>query len=109
MNRNKKSTGIKFLLGLAAGVAAGYWLNTNQGREWRSKVSEKMNTWGEELGTGLQQTISKSQDLAADAEKAIKDKVDTLSSKTKNLAEDLESSFQKGSNKAKKEIESKMS
>jgi hypothetical protein len=115
MNNEKRNNRLFAFLGFAAGAAAGWWLNTDQGRAWRKDTSDKINEWGQEvsekatLGADIVQetvkhTIDQGQSYVTQAGNVIKEKFDTFSHSAAETAADVEESFKKGMKKAKNHI-----
>lgn len=51
----------KFGLGLLAGAAAGYWLNTTEGKRFRQQTQNQLNEYGEQAGQYLAETAERAE------------------------------------------------
>lgn len=49
-NRSRTNKGLALGLGLLAGAAIGYYLNSNEGRKVRSNIAAEFNEYGEQIG-----------------------------------------------------------
>jgi uncharacterized membrane-anchored protein YhcB (DUF1043 family) len=105
-----------FILGTLAGVGLGFWLNSNQGREYRQQAAEKSRELGDQAVNYAQNTIDQTRTQAADAYDRGKHMVDKFTqdlkqeaSKTTTKAdkaiEDARKSFSDGMDKARRIIE----
>jgi len=114
MSNSKKNSGL-FWLGLVAGAAAGYWLNSDRGRRFQKDTADKAKEYGsqiketsqqqiEQLSSNVNQWIEQGQTYANDIQSVMKDKINTASSKAKTVVNDAETSFQKGARKAKEAV-----
>ncbi|MCB0643680.1 MAG: YtxH domain-containing protein [Phaeodactylibacter sp.] len=115
MENRKRNNALLLALGAAAGAAAGWWLNTDKGRRFRKDSAEKINRWGEEMSEkasekvadikdGVQQTLSKGQDLVSQAGDAIKSKINVFANSAADTVDEAEKKFQNGVQKAKNEM-----
>ena len=83
---NKKgNSNWKLFLGLAAGAAAGWWLNSNKGRQWRKSTSD----WAQEKGEVLnEQVTQKMEQVKEDLKKNVdqtKEYVQQIGEKTQKV------------------------
>ena len=115
---DRKGSGMKLLLGAAAGLAIGYWLNSDNGRTWRKKAANKTAELNENISKTASEQISKVRSkvhTAVDTSKEylgkITDKAMDLANKYGNYTEEVldetESAFERGAQNAKKKIHSK--
>ncbi len=118
MNNNKSNSNWKLILGLAAGAAAGWWLNSDKGRKWRRDTSEAMSETGTKLNEqarvqleaaqeSLEQTIDKSREYLDSMSQTVKSKIDEFKSTAKGKVEEVESAYEKGTRKAKAKLNKK--
>lgn len=59
---NQRSNAWKFWLGLAAGAAAGYYLNSDEGRAARRQAANKANEYGSQIQEQAQITYRQAAD-----------------------------------------------
>ncbi|MEN0047963.1 MAG: YtxH domain-containing protein [Bacteroidota bacterium] len=115
MSNQRRNKGL-FWLGLIAGAAAGYWLNSDRGRKFQQDTAEKAKEYGsqiketsqqqmEQLSNNVNKWIEQGQSYASDIQTVMKERINTASSKAKTVVNDAESSFQKGARKAKEAVE----
>jgi gas vesicle protein len=64
-NRSNRR-GLYFILGLAAGAAAGWYLNSDRGRKVRRESAEAIGEWSEKAAENAQQFVDKSKSYAED-------------------------------------------
>ena len=58
--------GLYFILGLAAGAAAGWYLNSDRGRKIRRESAETIGEWSEKAAENAQEFVEKSKSYAED-------------------------------------------
>ena len=120
MDNNKSNSNWKIILGLAAGAAAGWWLNSDKGRKWRKDTSEALSETGtkfneqariqlENAQASLEQTIEKSREYVDSMSNAVKGKIDEFRTTAKEKVEEVESAYEKGTRKAKAKLNRKAS
>ncbi len=63
---NNRSTW-KFWAGLFAGIAAGLYLNSNQGRRLRQESNKKLNTWSQDVSDRTRNELDQFSEKATDA------------------------------------------
>ncbi len=96
------------IFGALAGAAAGYWLNSNRGREVRTQVADasmeqvdKVKTYVTEEADSIKdhagQLIERSIELAKEA-------MNNVQAETNDVSSNMSDSFSKGVAKAKKAI-----
>ena len=102
---------LSFLVGAAAGMAAGFWLNSERGRDWRKEAVARAQSKGadlkakadeavEKFGERISETADKLRDKAAETVKDLKGKYrDKL--KRKNTSREA---FEAGSQRAKERL-----
>jgi gas vesicle protein len=113
-NKNQNSNW-KIFLGLAAGAAAGYWLNSNRGRQWRKKnaewvsettqnLEEQAKNQFENVKEGVSHIVENARDYASTVgEKAKSQLVDYLDTAEEKMDE-AESAVEKGAKIAKRKM-----
>lgn len=67
MREGKNRSAWKFWAGLFAGVAAGMYLNSRQGRRFRQESSEKINTWSRDVSDRARNELDQFSEKATDA------------------------------------------
>lgn len=107
MKENNRGRSIwRFWFGLAAGVAAGLYLNSNEGRKLRKDYNERLNNWGNdmserarnEFGTFSEkasEAIEKSKDYADETRNNLKVKVEKLSKAAEEAIDKTEENYEK--------------
>lgn len=114
MSNQRRNNGL-FWLGLVAGAAAGYWLNSDRGRKFQQDTADKAKEYGsqiketsqqqiEQLSSNVNQWIEQGQTYASDIQTVLKERINTASSKAKTAVNNVESSFQRGARKAKETV-----
>ncbi|MEM8527392.1 MAG: YtxH domain-containing protein [Bacteroidota bacterium] len=114
MSNQRRNNGL-FWLGLVAGAAAGYWLNSDKGRKFQQDTADRAKVYGsqikensqqqiEQLSSNVNKWIEQGQSYASDLQTVMKDKINTASAKAKTVVNNTESSFQKGARKAKEAV-----
>ncbi len=101
--RNKK--GLLFLAGIAAGVTAGYWLNSDKGRKWRKSRTEELNNFGSNVSERASESIDQMKENLSTVVDKAKEGIHTAAGKGKEVMEKVEKNFEKGADTAKKKIE----
>ena len=116
----KKKSGILFLLGAAVGAAAGYYLNSESGRKFRSETTQKANELAEkaevrtkegigQFKTGFDSAIEKSKEVITDAKGTMKEKLAKLESKSESALDTAENAYRRGAEEARSRINQKAS
>ena len=135
-NRDNSSSALWFLLGVAAGAAGAYYLQSEDGKRLRRQVADQanqlgtqVNEYGREVGTrvneysrelgnkaqGQVQNLSSTLNSAIEQGKtyvdevsgSVKQRFNTVADAAGETVDNVESSFQRGMNKAKRNINSK--
>lgn len=115
MSDRGSNSGWKFGLGLLAGAALGYWLNTEQGRKVRKDTSDQITTYSNQAAgytkekvnaaqNSLNSTLEKAQDLLHSLTDYAKNTISRTASSAESTLEKAESSLEKGMNKAKNKV-----
>ncbi len=94
------------LFGAAAGVAIGYWLNTDSGKQFRKDLSANLENTAADAKEKLTEKLDASKETMDDLAAKAKDKISDLKSMANNQVENIESKFEKGASAAQREIES---
>lgn len=61
-----------FLLGAAAGLASGFWLNSESGKDWRKKAAEKAKAKADDLKAKTGEAAEKVGECLSEAADKIK-------------------------------------
>lgn len=128
MNNQQNDSGKGWALGfgLLAGIAIGYYLNSNEGRAARRKAQVQFDEYGNQIteyGTQVSQQVSERANLLADEAKAkleegkqwagstaesikstVSEKASALKSGTTDTISSVEDSFKRGVDKAKAKV-----
>ena len=90
MNDEKRSSrkGLYFLLGIAAGAAAGWYLNSENGRRFRKRSADTISDWRETAASNAQQLVEKSRDYADD----LASRLDEYANNAHEMSEEIMSS-----------------
>lgn len=129
MNNNNDNSGWALGFGLLAGIAIGYYLNSNEGRAARRKaqvrfdeygnqiseyshqvsqqVSERANQFAEDAKDKLEESKQWAGDTADSLKSTINEKATALRTGAAETVENVENSFKRGVNKAKARIDAK--
>ncbi len=73
MGANKRGF-LSFLAGAAAGMAAGFWLNSDRGRDWRKETAERAKSKGADLKTKVDEAVEKVSERLSETADRLKDK-----------------------------------
>ena len=96
------------LLGVLAGAAIGYWLNSDQGRITRTKAAEVASEGLSTAKTVAVEQIATVKDtageLVAQGIEATQNALNTVQTKTTTVSDIINDSFEKGVSKAKKKV-----
>ncbi len=135
-NRNDSGKGWAIGFGLLAGIAIGYYLNSNEGRAARRRAQVQFDEYGNQVKEYGQELSSRATELAKEAKEkgrdvyqqavgkieqgkewaaetansvknAVGDKAQAVKSSAAETAHEVESSFQRGVNKAKANVDTK--
>ena len=118
-NRNKSNGGsglFTFLLGVAAGAAAGYYLSTEEGRRMRERLAERSSAWAEEAQNYAKQTservnssintaMEQGRSYVDDLSKEVRTRVDQFSTQAREQVDRTQSAFQEGVARGKAKID----
>ena len=117
-NPNNRGGGglFTFLVGIAAGAAAGYYLSTEEGRRMRERLGERTQTLTNEAGTyarqttervneNLQTALDQSREKVNEFTETVKHRVDELSSTAKSQLDRTSNSFQEGIERGKAKLD----
>jgi gas vesicle protein len=107
-----------FGLGLLAGALAGYYLNSNQGREWRRRTRQQVNEMTQEVSDRAREQFNqltdkvealtrKAQSYFDNLTHSAEEKVEKAKHAADEVAEEVKSSFQKGVDKARRKVNAK--
>lgn len=77
--------GLYFVLGLAAGAVAGWYLNSDKGRKVRHESAQAIGEWSEKAAENAQHIVEKSKHYAED----LASKFHATAKTTEEMAEDL--------------------
>ena len=111
----ESNSGWKFWVGLAAGIAAGWYLNSEEGRQWRRQTAERLNEWTDEvneiaqkeanqLSARASESLEKSKEYADTTRDKLKRKVKDASKSAEELIDKTEESFEKAADWANKKL-----
>lgn len=115
MNRDTKRDGLSFFIGLAAGAAAGWWLNSNQGRRWRKDTAERIEETGHQLQeraseqlenvkTGFNTALESGREYATEMGSTVKEKFTRGSKQVDHRLEQVEDAFEEGVRRARQRL-----
>lgn len=129
MSDRGSNNGWKIGLGLIAGAALGYWLNTEQGKKVRRETSDQINTYGNKASTftkekysqaqegmnhavnqaqsGLNSAIERGQELLNELSTYAKNTISRTADKAEASVETASNSLEKGIKKAKSKVNKK--
>ena len=97
--KDRESTGYRrlwFILGAAAGIAAGYYLNSDKGRRMRHDAGDQLVRYGSSLSEKASGGARHMQSYANDIGEAIRNHLNSLSDSTNTLRHRLEHQFDSG-------------
>ncbi len=111
----ESNSGWKFWVGLAAGIAAGWYLNSEEGRRWRRQTSDRLNEWSSEMneiaGREINQisakasdSLEKSKGYADSTRNNLKQKVEKLSKAAEDLIDKTEENYEKAADWANNKL-----
>ncbi|MFK8056095.1 MAG: YtxH domain-containing protein [Saprospiraceae bacterium] len=114
-NRNSKGGLFTFLVGIAAGAAAGYYLSTEEGRRMREKLSERTGEFtdeasryakekSEKVNHNLNEAMEQGRHYVNDLTDTVKHKVDEYGSVAREKMDQTSSAFQEGVSRGKTKL-----
>jgi len=118
MSNNTESnnnSGWIFLAGLATGVAVGYLINSDKGREIRDEAVTKATEYGTQArdyaqdkfhsaATTVSNIIERGKTYAAEVSAKLQERIKSGSEEAQDTLEDAETAFQRGANRAKNHL-----
>ena len=84
--RNSKR-GLFFILGLAAGATAGYYLNSDRGRKMRKESADTLDKWKQNAVEGAEKALEKSREYAHELASAASSATNNARNKAEELIE----------------------
>ncbi len=87
--KSNNEGGLALLLGAAVGAAAGFWLNSTEGRLWRKKTFEQAEEFGKDFSTRASSVASNVQNDFSHFTDTAKKKVDQLNKQAQKTVEEL--------------------
>lgn len=63
-----------FLAGAAAGIAAGFWLNSDRGKDWRKETAKRAKSKGADLKMKADEVVERAGERIYEAVDKLKDK-----------------------------------
>lgn len=117
-NNSDNNNGFLFWAGIAAGVALGFYLNSEQGREYRRQAATKVNEYGDQISTTAKEqwsvanekakgALESGKSYAADLSDRVKSKIGDVQQYAKETATEVKSAYERGTDKAKATLASK--
>ena len=105
-----------FLVGIAAGAAAGYYLSTEEGRRMRERLGDRTQHFTDEASTyarqtservneNLQSALAQSREKVNEFTETVKHRVDELSATAKSSVDRTANSFQEGIERGKAKLD----
>lgn len=129
MSDRRSDNGWKFGLGIIAGAALGFWLNSEQGKKVRRDTSQQINDYSNQASaytkqkyseaqdgmnsainqaqSGLNSAIEKGQELLTELTKYAKNTVSRTADSAETALENAGDSIEKGARKAKAKVNKK--
>lgn len=116
MSKGNNNDSFKFIAGIVAGAAIGFWLNSNKGRKWRSDTTEVVTDYSQQIGEqasarygqakeSLHAAVETGNEYVSTAKDNLKTGMDQIADTAKSAMSKTEDAFQKGAAKAKAAIE----
>lgn len=113
MKERKNNNSLLLLFGMAAGAAAGLYLNSDKGRAMRRRTGEQLNRWGEDwndrarngmsqLSSTVSSAVDRSKEYLEDVGDNVRSRLDNIYQKTESMTEN------NGLHKAKKRIQKRL-
>lgn len=106
MANRKNNTGLAMIIGAAAGVAAGLWLNTTKGKLWRKKVSEQAKDASQVANEYAQTAKGTVNEYSAKAKEQVNHISSTVKTEASNLKGKANEYVQQGKDALKKQASS---
>lgn len=105
-NNNRGRSIWRFWFGLAAGVAAGMYLNSDEGRKLRKEYNERLSNWGQDISKRARdefgnfsekasEAIEKSKTYADETRNNLKGKVEKFSKAAEEAIDKTEENYEK--------------
>ena len=88
-NNNKSGSGIALVIGALAGAAAGYWLNTTEGKLWRKRTSQQAKEFSNDLNHRSEELKQTAKQKAGKFSEDLKHASTDFQSKMKAEAEQM--------------------
>ena len=117
MNNSRRNGGglFTFIVGIAAGAAAGYYLSTEEGRRVRERLQSRSNDFAGEASTYARQTgtkvnanlntaLDQSRSYVNDLTANVKSKVDEISTNARQQIDRTNSAFSEGVARGKEKL-----
>ena len=106
---------LNFGLGVLAGVALGYYLTSDEGKELRMQAQRRLEELSEELGEKFQEQIdsvasgvdaifAKGQQYAQDVESSFKSEIDRTTESAEDVISGAKNSFMRGMERARRRM-----
>ncbi len=121
-NSNNNSGGglFTFLVGIAAGAAAGYYLSTEEGRRMRTRLAERTQelrseatqyarTTSERVNENLGKAVNQGKSYVNDLTETVKTRVDDLNTSARQTMDKTSGSFQEGIARGKAKLDQQKS
>lgn len=113
---NKGGGFFTFLVGIAAGAAAGYYLSTEEGRRMRERLGDKSRTLSNDAATfakdtsakvndNLQTALEQSRTAVNDLTATVKTRIDDYSTNVRQQVDKTSTSFQEGIERGRAKLE----
>jgi gas vesicle protein len=116
-DRSKK--GLLFLLGVVAGAAAGYYINSEEGKRARRQAAQRVNEFGHEMeerargqidqfSSNLNEAVDRSKHYANDVTSNLKSRIDSLAGRSRQTLIRAENAYEANIQKAKRKIKKRI-
>jgi len=113
---NNKGGLFTFLVGIAAGAAAGYYLSTEEGRRMREKLSERTGEFtdeatryakeqSEKVNHNLSEAMEQGRHYVNDLSETVKHKVDEYGTVAREKIDQTSNAFQEGVSRGKTKLD----
>lgn len=120
MSDQRSNNGWKFGVGILAGAALGYWLNSEHGKKVRRDTSEQISNYSHQATeftkekvsqaqSNLSSAIEKGQQMLNDLTSYAKNAISRTADSAENAVDRAESRLESGMKKAKDKIDQKSS
>lgn len=114
-NRRKKDTGFALLFGVAAGAALGWWLNSDNGRDWRRRTADNITDYSDQVAhkategmetarESVNRAFSKSKLYASNVSESLVDKARDYAETATNVMDQTGDALKEGAEKARKQL-----